>query len=1455
MTGHTGGKERKLSASGGPYAQVKTTSGEPYTTLAQPGSIIAQGKVDHVGPDGYTSGTTTTSGTHIGDSKTTSAGHHGSSAATGPLGSSDTTSRGHVDSSTATSGGLVSGSTTTSGRHFGDSTTATGGPLGSSNTTSGENLRPEATPTGTGSANTGFSAASIKSGVIGFGAGEQGHAALPARRSAEHGLDRNQVVGGGILGAGAGTGAAAAQRDARLDTESQALPHTTTTGHSDPAGPHDSKLLNKADPRFDSDRYGASSNTGIIGTGTQQPAGKSLGHESHTTHTDRSFPLTGTSEREPGTKDREVGSRDGYGREGLAGAAAAATALGVSKTLGHSDEKDVKNQGLETRQATYGDVPGASSQTGPSSTGILGSSTTGTTGHSDPTGPHDSRLANKADPRVDSDRYGASGNTSGLTGGPATGILGGATTGTAGHSDPTGPHDSRLANKADPRVDSDRYGASGNASGVTGGPTTGTTQYHPDALAAATAAAAAAASKSSTSTGAPVSGTHDRSLPGASSTGGTATSTSVPLDATPHTLERPHGHKSDLYRHIPGEFPSPTPGDESKTFLDYRPVTEDIPGTNTTGTTASGLAPGLTSGTDTTTGQHELRHTGSLDQPASKSSDPSEHHYGRDAAIVGGLGAGAAGLGYAASQNRDTSDASSKPLYEESSPYSSKTLDPRVLGTKANLEEQRFDPQAKTETSSHLAQQTSGPSGLSTATGATTSHGTAKADSSEHHHGRDAALVGAGAATGAAAAGGVRQTLARNDTPGTGTFVLPQETSSASAPLSSSTAPQHHSAGNETFYGTPGAPAPIADKSSTQQPLGNLGHTSDPATSATSTAPSHVPERDNQHHLGRDAALAGAGAATAGGLYAASRDDKTNTGPASKTIGPHDSNVANVLDPRVQPDPSRQAHHNIGSTSQDPASRTVGQHDNNVANVVDPTVSQNAGQQGEHHYGRDTAVAGGTGAAGYGAYEAAKAYGEHRSTQPGASMNDQRYDTTTTGANAPNPVPTKGHYDYSDPSTASNANRNTALGTGAVLGTGGVGAAAYAGSKHADNSQNIPLHQKQDFATSGQPGSVTQAGPTQGTIAPRNTLAQDPTHQQHYNATQDPSEQRHDKRDAALLGTAGAVAAGGAAYGYSQHQDERERARLQEREQERLKKEAHDREKEQHKFGKEQHKHDKETHKLEKEQHKHDKEVAAAQHKHDKDVAAHGKEQHRLEKEARRHDEEGEKKKGGLLGFLHRDKSKKEKSTSPESSPRHSKEYAAAGTAGAVGAGTAAAAYSDDSDPNSPRWKGKNRLHKDPPKGHPARESLEHQREGSGEFAGGKREHIGVDGPIGHPDLISGDKETKKGVYGAHEISNAGIVTDPITSLPVNVGKYGSGTGGTDGYQAIAGHHDLPGSTGTGAAPGAGHHTLPGTAGTHTGPATGTGTGYGTSTAPGGFGNQTTSGANLDSSRRTDTPY
>jgi len=229
------------------------------------------------------------------------------------------------------------------------------------------------------------------------------------------------------------------------------LTGNTHNTHSDPSGPHDSKLANKLDPRVKSDQVGGYGNT--------------TGHSTHTgTHTGGG--LTGnTYGSDPtGPHDSRLGNKadprvdsdhvGGYGNTtggGLTGAGHTGTHTGgglTGNTLGHN---------------TYG---------------------------SDPTGPHDSRLGNKADPRVDSDHVGGYGNTTGgLTGNTHTGHTGthtggGLTGNTLGHntygSDPTGPHDSHLANRADPRVDSDQVGGYGNTASygnTTGGGLSGNTAH------------------------------------------------------------------------------------------------------------------------------------------------------------------------------------------------------------------------------------------------------------------------------------------------------------------------------------------------------------------------------------------------------------------------------------------------------------------------------------------------------------------------------------------------------------------------------------------------------------------------------------------------------------------------------------------------------------------------------------------------------------------------------------------------------------------------------------------------------------------------------------------------------------------------------------------------------------------------------------------------------------------
>jgi len=291
--------------------------------------------------------------------------------------------------------------------------------------------------------------------------------------------------------------------------------HTGTTGthttgtHNDPTGPHGSHAANQADPRVDSDRLGTAGNTaGAGGVGAGQYTGSTGTHGTHGTtgsgltgsHTTHGSDPTGPHNSHLANKADPRVDSDRVGTAGNTGSAA-----GIPHETHTSGQHTYKTDGSKLPEPLLEDRSHAEPHSGAGLThsshghntgsGLTGSSTHH---HSDPTGPHDSKLANKADPRVDSDRYGSAGNTagaggvgagqygssnthttgSGLTGSHGTHTTGSGLTGSHGthttgsgltgsnYSDPSGPHDSRLGNQADPRVDSNQYGGQGNTFGT-----------------------------------------------------------------------------------------------------------------------------------------------------------------------------------------------------------------------------------------------------------------------------------------------------------------------------------------------------------------------------------------------------------------------------------------------------------------------------------------------------------------------------------------------------------------------------------------------------------------------------------------------------------------------------------------------------------------------------------------------------------------------------------------------------------------------------------------------------------------------------------------------------------------------------------------------------------------------------------------------------------------------------
>ena len=334
-----------------------------------------------------------------------------------------------------------------------------------------------------------------------------------------------------------------------------------------------------------------------------------------------------------------------------------------------------------------------------------------------------------------------------------------------------------------------------------------------------------------------------------------------------------------------------------------------------------------------------------------------EHHYGRDAALVGGAGA----AGYGANQymkDRNTTG--------HSSTGGDGIVTEPTTGLPMNVGKYGAAT-GGTDANPAIASHYNDPSVGSG------SHAQQPLDQSkEHHYGRDAALVGGAGAAGAAGYGAYQHSKDRGET---------DPTFAGSSQPYSSTA------------NTVSQPGQAATSSATYTHESNVLNKADPRVQTQPQSTQQQPlAQDSEHHYGRNAALAGgAGAAGAAG-YAALQNDRGDTGPASKTIGPHSSNIANIVDPRVRPEPEKMKDHTTSGPWQsdtlnkldpkvesDPNKADVKAHGYASGVPTQPRQQQQqqqlpVDQEKDHHYGRDAAVVGGTGAAAYGATQA---YDQH----------------------------------------------------------------------------------------------------------------------------------------------------------------------------------------------------------------------------------------------------------------------------------------------------------------------------------------------------------------------------------------------------------------------------------------------------------------------------------------------
>ena len=633
--------------------------------------------------------------------------------------------------------------------------------------------------------------------------------------------------------------------------------------------------------------------------------------------------------------------------------------------------------------------------------------------------------------------------------------------------------------------------------------------------------------------------------------------------------------------------------------------------------------------------------TQSSSLPSQTQTEP-QHHYGRDAALAtGATGAGVAA--YEAHKHHGENEAA------RSQPATSDLIGapPMQAGSSSVSRNQ------PTSTSTHAAMQSST---LPTQTQA----------EPQHHYGRDAAV-----ATGASGAGLAayeaekrhRENEAARTQPtysAAPTTTAPAATQSTSRTTQAQAEPQHHYGRDATLATGAGAAAYEAEKHHSEkeaartQPTSNIGTTSSSSQGSSATEPTQGLER-------------------------------VSTGPAPRTIGPHDKDWKNVLDPRVRPEPA----------------------------LMRQDMPE---QQTTSHKGRDTAAIAGVGAAGAAAYEADK---HHKAKETVEEEDSEKKKGGLVGLLHRN----KDHDNEVSPETRLQAKReqDAALASaglvsnpekhhraketveeedgekkkGGLLGllhrkkdnedeptshkgrdataVAGVGAAAYEADKHhkareAEAVRPQQVQRVEDTHTTRHHDDEGKKGGLLGAL--------------HRNKDNETEPRSHDGRDATAV--AGVGAAGLTAYEADKHHKQREAERAQAQPSVQGTHITHHQDDEVKKGGllgtlhrnKDQEDHPK----------SHDgRDATAAAGVGAAGLTAYEADKHHKQREAERaqqqpitraeethatHHHEDEGKKGGLLGFLHRDKDKHEAEKAEKAEEKSQHHYGRDATAaGALGAG------------------------------------------------------------------------------------------------------------------------------------------------------------------------------------------
>jgi len=761
----------------------------------------------------------------------------------------------------------------------------------------------------------------------------------------------------------------------------------------------------------------------------------------------------------------------------------------------------------------------------------------------------------------------------------------------------SGPHTSDLANRADSRVDSDnsRY----------------PTQSGPQ-------------------TNAPHGGLGNAQIGGGSGSIGQSALSSLTGDSSASAVRSGITETGSTPRHVPGEWIDET--DTSRYAGTGPPNTNtgsgshlgrDTAALGTAGVVGSGVHSRNDNdrGLGSTTGSSNLAHTSQSGPGAAYSGSQqgthtsTDHHLGRDAALVGGTGAVGSGIHSHQDRGRD----SGYTGLGQTSTQHTGSHGPHSTDT-ANL----LDPSVSTRgTTGHESAHHHSP---------TRGGGAEEAD---HHHGRNTAIGAGSAATAGLVA---HQHGQYQNERGTGVGTTGSSGVGHSSGLDSTRGAGVGSTAGMPQSGTGPAPHTVGPHSKDWQNMADprINPNNAAGQAAQAQTGTHSTADSSGHHYGRDAAI-GAGTVGAAGLagsqyqkHQPGSEGASNTtgthqsssgltsGPAPNTAGPHSSDMLNKLDPRVTANPTV-------AQGNPQAQSVLSQSDKSHAATGGYAAQPSSAPQQDYNYGKDAGIAGG----------ATSAFVGHHQ---GQSADPSRAHGTSTTAQDPYSA---GSTQRSAVDPTSDHSKDHHYGRDAAV-AGGVGTAAYAAGRHHNQSESTD------------PSRVHGASTT--TQDPYSTSS---TQRSAVDPAMDRSKDHHYGRDAAVAG--GAAGVGGAAYEADKHHREKELAKAQ--------KEAE-------------------------KEHKHDMKQAEKDHKHDvKRAEKHAEKEHKHhEKEAEKDDKHHEKKKGGLLSFLHRDKSKKYSAEEEAEFDRQEREHNASqshtgrnatlGGAAVAGAGAYAADKHHDANTN-----------------------------------------------------------------------------------------------------------------------------------------------------------------------------